>query len=354
MATASQEAARGKDEAKGADEADEFTMTSNEDAFPANFDEIVASLPLGPQCPMFPSLRLYRGFWLPEITLLNLPQVHARFRPSPTDVLVASFPKCGTTWLKSVCYAAARRAVHSPSGDNSGHPLLSRSSHDCVKFLDTLHFLQEREDGEAPRLAGTHLPYSLLPEHATAADGGCRIVYICRDPKDTLVSLWHFNSGIELARDKGIQPEARFEEAFDQFCRGCYGLGPQWEHAREYWEASKRTPEKVLFLMYEEMLRYPAGNLRKIATFMGCPFSELEEEDAIFELCSMEKQRSLAVNMVGAYVVKGLLRISNQNFFRKGVAGDWRNHMTPEMATRLDRIVEDALKGTGLTFGHTQ
>ncbi|GJN38019.1 hypothetical protein PR202_gb27025 [Eleusine coracana subsp. coracana] len=34
----------------------------------------------------------------------------------------------------------------------------------------------------------------------------------------------------------------------------------------------------------------------------------------------------------------------------KGSAGDWSNHMTPEMAQRLDKIVEDVLQGSGFTF----
>ncbi|GJN16055.1 hypothetical protein PR202_gb03005 [Eleusine coracana subsp. coracana] len=221
MATASKEAG-GEGKTAAAGNGDEFTMTSNSNTFPANFAEIVASLPQpqGPQSPMFPSLRLYHGFWLPEITLLSLPQIHARFNPGPTDVLVASFPKSGTTWLKSVCYAAARRSVYSPSGDDGsgGHPLLSRNSHDCVRSLGTLGFLQgssiddaDADADAAPRLVGTHLPYSLLPAHATTGEaaGGCRIVYICRDPKDTLVSLWHFNSGIELADAAGIGGQVR-------------------------------------------------------------------------------------------------------------------------------------------------
>jgi hypothetical protein len=37
-------------------------------------------------------------------------------------------------------------------------------------------------------------------------------------------------------------------------------------------------------------------------------------------------------------------------FFRKGVAGDWANHMTPEMAARLDGKVREKLQGTGLDF----
>ena len=43
----------------------------------------------------------------------------------------------------------------------------------------------------------------------------------------------------------------------------------------------------------------------------------------------------------------------NESFFRKGVAGDWSNHMTPEMAQRLDKVVEDALQGTGFAFSST-
>lgn len=37
-------------------------------------------------------------------------------------------------------------------------------------------------------------------------------------------------------------------------------------------------------------------------------------------------------------------------FFRKGVVGDWENHLSPEMTKRLDRIVEEKLKGSGLNL----
>uniref|UniRef100_A0ACD5TST1 Uncharacterized protein n=1 Tax=Avena sativa TaxID=4498 RepID=A0ACD5TST1_AVESA len=174
----------------------------------ANLLEILPSLPTDSGFPPY-QLRRYGGFLLPDLFLLGVATAHARFRPRPTDVLLASFPKSGTTWLKALSYSALHRAAHPPSaGAGAGaddHPLHRGSPHDLVHYLDVASANNAgtgRDDPyeqiPSPRLLATHLPYSLLPHAITGTGtgtGGCgggRIVYVCRDPKDTLVSYWHF------------------------------------------------------------------------------------------------------------------------------------------------------------------
>ncbi|KAL6656458.1 hypothetical protein ACP70R_007284 [Stipagrostis hirtigluma subsp. patula] len=328
----------------------------------ADLPEVIASLPLETRCLPY-RLRQYGGFWLPEATLkAAVPALHARFEARPTDVFLASFPKSGTTWLKALAFATLYRAAHPPSAGD--HPLRRRSPHDCVKFLelemtftsDMAGLMGEFKALPSPRVFAVHLPYSMLPESIVAGESsGCRIVYICRDPKDTLVSSWLFTkmAAPAVVGAAAVQPFT-LEEAFELFCDGRAMAGPQWRHALQYWEESVRRPDKVLFVRYEEMLLDPKSNVKKLAKFMGCEFSQEEEEggvvDAIVELCSMDKLKNMEVNKNGSTK----MAVKNENFFRKGVAGDWRNHMTPDMAQRLDKIVEDALQGSGFTFASSE
>ncbi|TVU04436.1 hypothetical protein EJB05_49978, partial [Eragrostis curvula] len=286
-------------------------------------------------------LHCYQGTCVLEQWVPGIMAIQQSFTPRRGDVILASAPKCGTTWLKALTFATMARGVHPPT--DAEHPLLRLNPHDCVPFMEILFAAglgSKMDDMPSPRLMATHMPHSLLPDSITR-NPDCKIIYICRDPKDMVVSMWHYG--------RRIQPDASVSDVLELTCKGMSPSGPIWDHVLGYWNDSKTSPEMVLFLRYEEMLCDPVENARKIAQFVGQPFSKAQEETGMImdtvRLCSFHKLKNLDVNKTGSQSP-----FANDGYFRKGEAGDWANHMTPEMARRLDAIVEEKLRGSGFSF----
>ncbi|XP_020198364.1 flavonol 3-sulfotransferase-like [Aegilops tauschii subsp. strangulata] len=307
---------------------------------PDEYDDIVSSLPTSTTI----GLRHYHGAWVSEWRVRGVISAQRRFAPRPGDVLLGSPPKCGTTWLKALSFAVMARDAYPPAG--AGHPLRRLNPHDCVPFMDELFSSGQQAKLDAlpsPRLMNTHMHHSLLP--ASVADNpDCKIVYVCREPKDMVVSMWHFLRGVW---------RFTFAELFEWACEGKTPNGPVWEHILGYWRASRAAPERVLFLRYEEMLADPAGHVRGLARFLGRPFSAADEAvglpASVVELCSFEALRGVSARSAGS-CSGSRVEFTHQSYFRKGAVGDWANHMTTDMARRFDAIVEDKLHGSGLAF----
>ena len=295
-------------------------------------------------------LHQHEGFWWSAYSLKGVLWAQDHFMPQPNNVILSSAPKSGTTRLKALSFAVMTRSHF----DEPASPLLTRLAHDCVPFLESeVRSNPQNLDLDVPLLA-THIPYTSLPK--SIIDSGCKIVYICRDPKDVFVSLWHFLRKMNpKAMDASALEDLHLEDAFEFFCEGFSSFGPYWDHVLGYWRASLESPEKVLFLKYEDLKNDTISWVKKLAQFMGYPFSSDEEQKGmvhkIVNLCSFENLSSLEVNKSGiTQVGTNFLSLKNSSFFRKGEVGDWKNHLILEMAMRLDQITEQKLKGSGLTF----
>ncbi|KAJ4787741.1 Sulfotransferase [Rhynchospora pubera] len=317
---------------------------------PHEHDALIATLPHEPvyerPFSIGHPLRLYKGVWIAEKMLRGTLVMQQCFKSCPTDIFLASFPKSGTTWLKAMAFSTLTRTKCSLDK----HPLLTHNPHQCVPYMELQFATGRRQIIDvipSPRLMSTHLPYFLLPD--SIKESSCRIVYIWRDPKDVLISAWHFAQKILGGPDK----MATFDQFYEFFCQGLYSFGPIWNHILEYWEESKRRPEKILFLKYENILQEPVKYAKQLAHFIGCPFSESEENqhvvEQIVELCSIKKMKDFDVNKDGDLVTSSTnVHISKAYFFRKGEVGDWKSHMTQEMAERLDTLIKEKFEGSGL------
>ena len=65
-------------------------------------------------------------------------------------------------------------------------------------------------------------------------------------------------------------------------------------------------------------------------------------------LCSFETLKNLEVNKGDKERVDISSPNVNRAFFRKGKTGDWVNYLSPDMAARMDGLMEEKFKGTGL------
>ncbi|XP_048133616.1 cytosolic sulfotransferase 5-like [Rhodamnia argentea] len=318
---------------------------SRDDDMPETFKDLLSSLP-SEEYWVTNSLSLYQGFWFPPWILNCVLTCQNHFQAQPSDVLLVTSPKSGTTWLKAILFALLNRAKYSDSDSQRRHPLLTQNPHDLVPTFELkLYLEQESPDLAAlpsPRLFATHMPYSSLPQ--SVRDSNCKLVYLCRNPKDTFVSMWHFFNKMR-PEEKGQIP---IQECLDKFCRGVSSFGPYWDHVLGYYKASSEMPEKVLFVMYEQMKVDPHAHVRRLADFLGCPLSEEELRDGtvegILRMCSFDNLSALEVNK------RGKLSTGQESkwYFRRGEVGDWVNYMSAEMGERIDRVMAEKLDGSGL------
>ncbi|KAL2892677.1 Cytosolic sulfotransferase 1 [Bienertia sinuspersici] len=303
----------------------------------------------------------YQNFWCRAQGLKSILHYQYHFKARDSDIIIGSLPKSGTTWLKSLIFTIVNRLNpdHHPFKQNS--PLLSHNPHELVYFLENGVYggnpklptpLQLQQlPTNSPRLLSTHLPYASFPE-SIKSSSSCKIVYIARNPFDTFVSQWHWHS--KLINNWGGDPEFELptmEDYFEDFCLGKFPVGPYFDHVIEFWKQSVKQPNKVLFLKYEDLKGdYAVLNLKKLAEFVGFPFSNQEESEGvindIMELCCINNLKELEVNKSG-FMHK---LIENKYYFRKGEVGDWTNHFTPSMVERIENLIQENFRDIDLSF----
>lgn len=289
-------------------------------------------------------LYLYQGFWCPQVSIKGMMLFQQHFKAQETDLILASIPKSGTTWLKALIYTIVNRSHHSLEKS----PLLTNGPHGVVPFLEfdisSRNQFLEQDKLPEPRIFGTHSPYTALP--CSVKDSAAKIVYVCRNPLDMFISYWKFSVNIPKENEKHLS----LGDAFDKFCQGLHGYGPFWDHLLGYWKASLERPDKVLFLKYEDIKKNNVPSIKKLATFLGLPFSVEEEKQGLIEetsrLCSVESMKNHEATMTGT----GPLGIPASAFLRKGKVGDSLNYLTPSMVSRVENLIQEKLQDSGLSF----
>jgi hypothetical protein len=139
-------------------------------------------------------------------------QLNSNIQYRSSDILVVTYPKCGTTWIEQVVLLLLHRGYASrldTAGKNSYHPITNPVGkiwpEACVnqdpvkgaeigKEFETLAW-EEFENAPAPRLIKSHAPVQLLlgtnGSGVAALPSGAKVVIVSRNPLDACVSCFY-------------------------------------------------------------------------------------------------------------------------------------------------------------------
>lgn len=174
----------------------------------------------------------------------------------PTDVVIITFPKTGTTWMQQVCEQMRTGGDMSFTEITERQPWLD-FCWDCGQDIDA-------DQVASPRIFKSH---QLL----SAINVGAKYVSVIRDPKAVLLSWFAF----QKAKGRAITDNCA--DANDYARTGhfesdqIFGTNV-WDYYVELWEA--RNEPNVLVLSYEALVKNQRLYMPRIAEFLGVAADE--------------------------------------------------------------------------------
>jgi len=271
----------------------------------------------------------------------------AGYQPRAGDVVIATYPKCGTTWTQRIVGMLlagndAPFAVHGPWFDFRLGPPVEVS-------------LAQAEAVVGRRYLKSHLPFDALPVFE-----GVKFIHTARDGRDSAMSFHnHMRTFTPFARENATQisladpkfgdplpdtpedPAAYFREwLVDGGATGDQGAS-YWEMERSYWAA--RREANMLLVHYADMKADLAGEVARIADF-------IEVDVAPAAMASIVKAAEFeAMKGQGAELMPGAEMAwegGYKSFLYKGTNGRWQG-VCPEadIAAYKARAAEEFAPG---------
>lgn len=262
------------------------------------------------------------------------------YKAVPGDIFIATYPKCGTTWMQHIVNEIL--TMTSPSDDDVTRALR-------FPYLDFLG-AEGAEKMIRPGCIKTHLSFDRIPFSDDA-----KYIYVARNPYDCCVSYYyHYQSRMSRLNDDSL------ETFLDLFLKGEVPYGGYFEHLLPWYE--HRNKPNVFFLTYEDLKKDPRFWILKIADFIGQDYGrELRGNptllDKVLDAVSVDgMKKSFSADFLK--ILRILLELPPEraikslelyeglreklatvtevaSFVRKGEIGDSRSHFTQHQILRL-------------------
>ena len=273
------------------------------------------------------------------------------FAIRPDDIVIATYPKCGTTWTQRIVDLLV---FQDPA---------PRAIMDTAVWLDSRIFATREEDAatlEAQkhrRFIKSHLPFDALPIYDTV-----KYIHVARDGRDAFLS-WHnhergftpeakmrvgaiiMNDPVlaplmmaggpppEMPEDPQVYFQTWIARAEEEPRTGPGVELSYFDFENTYW--SERDRKNLLFVHYNDLKADLAGEMRRISEFLeiDTPPDRLATLAKAAEFDSMKANGEALLPKIGQYFDKG-----PQRFLNKGTNGRWRDILTEADLARYEAV----------------
>ncbi|KAG8192760.1 hypothetical protein JTE90_009780 [Oedothorax gibbosus] len=297
-----------------------------------------------------PTYTVIDGMRLPPSFVPEVFRAACNFKPDKGEVVVATYPKCGTTWTLQMVVTILRK----------GRPPQTKDEYfACMPFLEITPPEQVKQMPK-PGCIKAHLPFDRITYSPEA-----KYIYVARHPADCVVSYFHHTRYFPVYQFT----DGSFDDFFELFIDDGVDFGDYFDHLLSWYE--QRHLPNVLLLTYESMKADPKAAIVKIARFLDEELADelLADEEALLEdvlkytsldymkgsvngfyaevfsgSTPKEVQEHSAVMTKYAGLVEEAMskgHTTKGNFIRKGEVGEGKIALTEDQKNRLDARIRE-------------
>ena len=225
----------------------------------------------------------------------------------PDDIFLVSFPKSGNTWTRFLI--ANLRFPGEPATFQNINRLLPDTTATPKREFDRM---------PRPRIIKSHECFD--PRYP-------RVINVVRDPRDVVVSQYHYHRKIRKIAD-----DSPIEKFVTRFLAGETCPHGSWGQNIATWLYTSEGSPRYLQLRYEDLIADTPRELAKVASFLNLPTSPELMAQAV-ERSSADRMRQLEKQQD-----HGLYRNSRKDmtFVRAAGSGGWRKDLPMEQAARIE------------------
>jgi hypothetical protein len=239
----------------------------------------------------------------------------------PDDVFLVSYPKSGNTWTRFLVA-------------NLVHPEKQVDFANINELTPDPEALTKRDLAQKPRPR-------IIKSHQYFDPRYRRVIYIVRDPRDVVLSAYHFD-----IKRQAIAENHSLEMYVTDFVRGKtdheYGT---WAENVASWLYVRGSDPGFLLVRYERLQSHGIQELTRIAQFLNIP-SDSQRLTLALEQSSAKRMRELEQKQAHLWSSTKETR-KDKSFVRAAKAGGWKTELPESCVAEMESNWGGLMKDLG-------